>query len=154
MPSAHLEKVFDPIQLRRIALQTELLRLQRQADIVVARGLSGTIVAAAMSTLFGTPFAIVRKLEETSHGRSLEVIDTDDNFRTIRYSNWVIVDDLISSGATVQAIMDRIARHPDIFQGECTGIILYHNTNTIEDTYSIDDGRTFPLFYIGSVEDV
>lgn len=148
----HLRKAFDPFQLRRIAATTEQLRVEYDAEIVLARGLSGTLVAAAMSTLFSTPFAVVRKEHENSHGRLLEVVDYDEaKAKSKEYRNWIIVDDLISSGSTVEAIFKAVEVFPSLFKGECVGMVLYHRETAEGDersSHTLDDGRRFPVFNI------
>jgi adenine/guanine phosphoribosyltransferase-like PRPP-binding protein len=84
MPSSHLRKVFDPETLRRVARESERLRVEHGADIVVVRGLSGTLAASAMNAMFGTPFAVVRKQNEISHGYPVELVDYVDDSLTPR----------------------------------------------------------------------
>jgi adenine/guanine phosphoribosyltransferase-like PRPP-binding protein len=156
MTASYLRKVFDPKQLRRIATETELIRKDVGADIVVARGLSGTLAATAMGTLFGTSFAIIRKSDENNNGRSVEVVEDDhydedtNTFITKKYKNWIIVDDLICSGGTIKAIAKAVANRPGIFTGKCKGIVLYNpeDGDDISRHHRIEDGLV-PVFQIG-----
>lgn len=154
MPSSHLRKVFDPVSLRKIAAAVEHKRKKLRADIVVARGLSGVIVATAMGTLFDTPFAIVRKSNEMSHGRSIEVVDNENSdngcWTQKCYKDWIIVDDLVASGATVEAILDAIRSQRSTFTGVCRGIVLY-NEDEAEQRTNVFNGELHDIYHIGSI---
>lgn len=140
MASCYLNNVFNPCRLRRIAIEAEVIREREKAEIVVVRGLSGVLVATAMSTLFGTPFAVVRKDTESSHGEPLELGD-----RLGKFKNWIIVDDLISSGKTIEQIADRV-RYCWSISGKCKGIILYHDRSAGE-TWEVLEKKV-PIFCI------
>lgn len=149
MPSSHLRKVFDPEKVKKIAAETERLRIEYGADIVCVRGLSGTLAASAMNTLFGTPFAVVRKPDEKSHGRPVEFVDEwDVDVRS--YDHWIIVDDLIASGRTVREIRQAIGGYtPCSIRGRCQAIVLYHESGYDNRTeFDLGDGYIVPVIYI------
>lgn len=143
MASYYLNNVFNPFRLRRIAIEAEVIREREKAEIVVVRGLSGVLVATAMSTLFGTPFAVVRKDTESSHGEPLELSD-----RLGKFKNWIIVDDLISSGKTIEQIADRVRVYQCCWSisGKCKGIILYRDSRSGA-TWEVL-GKKVPIFCI------
>lgn len=152
MPSPHLKHVFDPESLRKIATETERLRVELGAGIMAVRGLSGTLVASAMNVMFGTPFAVARKPNELSHGSAVELVDyyyDSEGFHDRRYENWLIVDDLIASGRTVREIYREVAVRDNIIRGECKGIVLYHSDYGRSFTMVVDAGPVVPVFYIG-----
>lgn len=146
MPSYHLRKVFNPETLRRVAAESERLRIELGADIVCVRGLSGTLAASAMCSTYGTPFAVVRKDNEISHGRTVEVVDYDDNGDR-QYHDWIIVDDLIASGHTVKMITAGVIAYDDTILGRCKGIVLYHALDDAEERDM--GGYSVPVINIG-----
>lgn len=75
-----------------------LLRLN--ADHIIVTGLSGVIFAAAFNQYCGFPYVVVRK-EDGSH--SCKTVEG----ASIKYQRGVIVDDLISTGKTVQTIVKK-----------------------------------------------
>lgn len=125
----------------------ERRRIVLGADLVVVRGLSGIMVATAMSLLHKTPIAVVRKPTELSHGNSIEMVEYGAN--PIEYNKWMIVDDLIDSGKTVKEIHDAIIGR-DSVHGECVGIALYYDDEASVGTHTIDN-RAIPKFHIGSL---
>lgn len=157
MPVSHLRKPFDPVQLRKIAIAMELRRRELGADLVVVRGLSGTLVASAMNVLFETPIAIVRKPNEQSHGWAVELIEERpvDNYwgyEAVKYNDWIIIDDLISSGRTVNSIIEAVDEHKKTtVLGLCVGILLYHNDEKEEDMHHYNEELAIPVFQIGKV---
>ena len=155
MSSQHLRKPFNPVQLRKIAAEMEHRRKDSGADVVVVRGLSGILLASAMSTLFDTPIAVVRKPNEQSHGYEIEVVDEEelDDYRTQSktYGNWVIVDDLVASGTTVRSILEAVKRQNATFTGQCVGILLYNSDYESRDTWYYDSVRSIPMVQIGAV---
>lgn len=160
MPSSHLVAVFEPTTLRRIAAMTEIKRRTLGADIVVVRGLSGILVASAMSTMFNTPFAVVRKDAEMNHGRRVEIVEEkEDNgdYRAIEYKSWVIIDDLICSGRTVNTILSTIYNRRCTILGSCVGIILYYRGIPATSTYRYrperGDEQVIPVYELGDLSD-
>lgn len=153
MASSHLRKVFDPATLRIIAAETERLRVEHGAAIVVVRGLSGTLVASAMSAMFGTPFAVARKSNEVSHGSAVEVVAYSEAGEQKEYQDWIIVDDLIASGTTVKAIREAVDNYaPSTIQGRCVGIVLYHWRGDRPEQ-DLGGGYSVPVFPIGQTVD-
>ena len=158
MASGYLKKAFDPVLLRRIALETYLVMQQVEAEVVIARGLSGIVVATAMGTLFNAPFAIVRKPDESTHSTngSLEVhTDRVGSYSERIYDDYIIVDDLISTGATMKAIA-AAAKSSSTIDGRCVGIALYGNQysgTSSKGTWEIN-GKQVRIFNVGNVEDV
>lgn len=75
-----------------------LLRLN--ADHIIVTGLSGVIFAVAFNQYCGFPYVVVRKDDGT---HSDEIVEG----ASIKYQRGVIVDDLISTGKTVQTIVKR-----------------------------------------------
>lgn len=101
--------------IQRAILKVKVLREQIQFDAIAFRGSSGAALAYPLSAALEIPLVYVRKPEERSHGRPQEGANTD--VRT-----YVIADDFISSGRTVQAIIETLR------PARCVGILLYEHT--------------------------
>lgn len=95
------------------------------AHTIAVRGTSGLSVAyelRALAMQLGDeilPFAMVRK-DESHHGGPIESL----NFNRMRIGSYIILDDFIASGATVNAIMAKMEymRGPSV---QCKAIVLY-----------------------------
>jgi phosphoribosylpyrophosphate synthetase len=83
-------------------------------DTVVFRGFSGAIVGPAVALRLGKPWALVRKVGDSSHS-----LNTVEGYVS---SEYVIIDDFIDSGETVNKI---VSTFPD---GLCAGVYLYNFT--------------------------
>lgn len=151
MAASYLKKAFDPVLMRRIALETYRVMREVEAEVVVVRGLSGIVVATAMAALFNTPFAVVRKDKESSHSTNGFEVNTDrSDFSDRIYDDWMIVDDLIATGATLRAIAESIKESLTI-EGRCKGIALYANgdSSTSERKFWKINGYDAPIFDVG-----
>jgi hypothetical protein len=117
--SQYAAQLYDPRTLREtMERATEAARKIRTTipfDAIAFRGSSGAALAYPISAALEVPAVYVRKPTESSHGRSIEGPSTE-------VSRYLIVDDMISSGATVRAVM--AALHP----AECVAILLYADT--------------------------
>ncbi len=93
------------------------------ARFVVVRGISGAAMGGLVSALSGLVLVIVRKPDDNAHSKiSVQTVSLFGS--TIDDGHYVIVDDLIDSGATIDAIVK-------VLRGEsaktvCDGIFLYH----------------------------
>ena len=80
-------------------------------DIIVFRGFSGAIVGSALALQLRKPWALVRKPGDSTHSGRLVEGDVEGDY--------IIVDDFIDSGVTVNEIID-VCR-----KGNCIGVYLY-----------------------------
>ncbi len=87
-------------------------------DSIAATGLSGIVFAAALSVKIGKPAIYVRKLE-TPHTHSSRTVEGPDSI----YS-FVIVDDFVSTGATVRRIVGAVAGQYGE-SAKCVGVYAY-----------------------------
>lgn len=111
----HLHKP-DELLVAAKWVKTELARRAPDAQAIVARGMSGVVVASVASALTGLPLVIVRKPEDKHH--SCAEVQGPNNFT----GPYIVVDDFIASGETMHAIMDA-CNAADC--GQCVGIFLY-----------------------------
>jgi orotate phosphoribosyltransferase-like protein len=69
---------------------------------VAVSGTSGLVPAAALSAAYGIQVVYSRKYKENSHGSEVE------GAHYLRESPYVIIDDFISSGATIKRIIGNL----------------------------------------------
>lgn len=160
MVSEYLKNAFIPEELERIANSVYRVVKETNSELIVARGISGTIVVSAVAAIHKIPFAIVRKPNESSHSYE-EVELTDKVLRSVYtnaidyttyHTNWLIVDDLISTGATVRIIAKAIVDEQEVngdIAGKCTGIVLYAEHRARRDVYKLPAlGYDVPIFKV------
>jgi len=121
--SSYLSGLIEPKTLKLIVdtivgKMTEDLVQGLAFDAIAVRGTSGTVVGGALSLATGLPLVIVRKPGDGTH--SSYQIECDDSFK-----RYVIIDDLISSGATMQHIVNAINDAPFQNQGRKSLVKVY-----------------------------
>lgn len=148
----HLQGIFTPGAIEKIAgvcAQTISERFPT-ADAIACTGLSGLLIAPTVATLLGSELMVVRKASETSHSCH----DVEGYRRPCHY---VLLDDLIDSGATAKYVFDTIAenrrgQHP-------LGIVLYRGTwafGLTNEEYVEWNGRRVRAYYtprIAAIDD-
>jgi orotate phosphoribosyltransferase-like protein len=83
-------------------------------DTIVVRGMSGVSMAFALrASGFSAQLVILRKKEDKHHGHTMSAVG-----EKLSVINYVILDDLMDSGDTVNGIKDDM-------QARCAGIFLY-----------------------------
>lgn len=127
----------------------EELRERTGSTSVVVHGNSGVSCGfAALMLTHEQDFNLVllRKDNDNSHGSPIE------GPAGHRLQKYLILDDFISSGATMNRIRDKIntlhAQVPwSLPVPECVGIVLYGYTNM--DSFSFEDGHRVPVLSRG-----
>ena len=107
-------------------------------DYIALRGSSGVSLATALAIALGKPIVIVRKPGESSHGT--DVVFPEGPFLTDgRY--YIIVDDFISTGATVAAIVERLTQSQLTLVGVfCYGIEGSQYRSIRDAKHDLDEG--------------
>jgi adenine/guanine phosphoribosyltransferase-like PRPP-binding protein len=82
---------------------------------IAVSGMSGAVVGAVVSTLLNMSLIIIRKNGEQRHSEYVRQGPHDAAHKT-----YIIIDDLIDSGKTVDYILNINEEHM------CAGIFLYH----------------------------
>lgn len=119
----------------REEIRNEVKRLlaNKNIDLFVGTGISGSIGAPLVADTMDKFFAIVRKPGVSSHS-SEEVEGSIRNGE-----RWAIVDDFIDSGATLARIFEAVSRYiSDQFydnETEFVGAYLYENEQFMEAEY-------------------
>ena len=114
--SGYAAQLYNPVALRATLVEAiagaRKILAAHPFDAIAFRGSSGAALAFPLSAALGIPALYVRKPSESSHGRSIEGPDGD-------VARYLIVDDLVASGATVSAVMDALK------PATCAAILLY-----------------------------
>ena len=132
MPSEYIEGGLDLAKRRYVI--TRLIKEIRKSgikfDAIVFRGMSGALVAPSVADKMRKPLVVCRKSD--NHHSSYSVEYTEKWFQ-----NYIIIDDLISSGLTILTILKMIddewetaneeASGVEIARPKCVGIFLYHS---------------------------
>lgn len=105
---------------------SELARYAPTAQAIVARGMSGVVVASVASALSGKPLIIIRKPEDKHHAYNR--VQGPYGF----HGPYVVVDDFSESGSTLKEILSACATAD---AGECVGIFLYAEYTTYPNGY-------------------
>jgi hypothetical protein len=119
---------YNPESLRdtakRIAAVLPQLMQHTGAQAVAVTGKSGLSLAFATLMLVDFPLIVVRKRGENTHGSSIE------GTPGVSVQNYLILDDFVASGATVQTIVTDLARYgvmqsPTYTPPKCVGVLQY-----------------------------
>lgn len=106
--------MYLPEERRRVidALVLAVLKLPH-VDFIVGCGASGSTIGCAVAYELDLPLAIVRKDGESCHSRYHKV--QGDNLMS---GDYVVIDDLIDTGRTVQHIVDALDEDSDLVREE------------------------------------
>ncbi len=119
-------------KLQSCAKKINKLKIKHSIDALAYTGSSGAAAAYVLGTALDLPVVYVRKKDENSHGKRVEA-NTDEPIK-----NYLIIDDFISSGTTVENIVSGIEKHArdyGVKAPTCVGVFLYQSTNDIKWTY-------------------
>ncbi len=99
----------------------QLAQVVPDFDAIAIRGMSGAVFGAPLAHVLGVNLVVVRKKED-GHAHSINDIE---GLRSV--SKYLIVDDFIASGSTVQAIHNGITAACEYMRQECkcVGIFTY-----------------------------
>lgn len=136
---SHTQQVFDPRSFKKLVTNTAkalgILGKTLKFNCLAATGNSGNLLAGALSYKLGLPLLIVRKSGDECHD-DLKV----NGFRPDEAVRYLIIDDLVSSGATVRRIMEQIEkagqreRADETYRfapvPECAGVLLYDSNQS------------------------
>lgn len=117
--AAHLTAFLQPSKLGKRIRQCAAALEKYEFDTIAVRGVSGLLLGPGVAMVMGKSLIVVRKHEEDRH--SPHICEGDRG--TKRY---VIVDDFMDTGATVEAIIHDVKkwqqeRGSEV--GECIGVL-------------------------------
>lgn len=120
--SSWLTACVDPATMRLVvkkigdAILEDMVRGVK-IDAIAVRGVSGAVIGGALSVSVGLPLVIVRKPNDGTH--SCYSVEYGEDF-----SAYAFVDDLISSGSTLDIVRSEIKRECD---ADMSSIYLYRD---------------------------
>lgn len=122
--SDYLNKVYNAKTLASItskmSVQMKKLHKELKFDAIAFSGFSGSSIAFPVSVVTGLPLLAVRKdTDDSHHKRGYGVLEG-----AIDAKSYVILDDFISGGSTMERIISRIEEHNS--EAECKGIVLWN----------------------------
>lgn len=106
MSCSYLSKALDCTHRKDVIARTiaAVKNWQPFPDAIACRGTSGLLIAPSVADAFGLPLIVVRKPNDGSHSSSIiEAPNMPDSF------NYVVIDDLISTGNTIKTIEREIS---------------------------------------------
>lgn len=96
---------------------------KHEFDSIAVRGLSGATMGGVLSYLSKKDLVVLRKNSDFSP-HSLSTVELEN-----KPNKFIIVDDLISSGNTIQIINNELQYYPD--NPKCVAIFLYEDNGTL-----------------------
>lgn len=149
--SGYLTEIYDvPIKYRRLVkrISKRLITLRKKTkfEAIAFRGSSGAALAYPISVELGIPLIHIRKVDEDSHGQAVE---SSNNIK-----NYIIIDDVICSGSTMNAIIEAMKIQESRVDGifvtpKCIGIVLYSSRKYGRPTF-YDDDKKIRIHYWGT----
>lgn len=124
--SPYLGQVLTGKNIMKISKEIvkQLRPIKKTFDAIAIRGFSGALIGPTVAGLLNKDLVIVRKMTESSHSmRSIEGYVSDN----LKY---IIVDDFISSGNTIEQIKQSIGLK--MKDAKLVGIVVY-NQNFLSD---------------------
>lgn len=139
--SSHTGVVLNPKTLAEIGevFRNRIVQEKIEFDAIAFRGNSGAIIAGYLSVLLEKPLIMVRKEMAISNRKVESLIDP----RFVNNVRYIIVDDLISSGDTVNDIIDTVTQFYDVTK--LVGIFLYRSYSGGYYTHHNKDNN-YPIF--------
>src|SRR5574337_120294 len=132
--TVYLRTIFDPelfpLTIQKTLEKCQALKKEYDFDSIAFCGISGAAMAFVIAHQMNLPLVCVRKKGESSHYVSQGFTNgrlCEGNIGTRKY---IIVDDVISSGNTVNYIMDSIEKDCD--NAKCMAMVMYaaHGENS------------------------
>lgn len=146
-----LKTLFDPEDLtsvcNNIANEINHDKLLMSIDAIAITGISGAVLGGAISFLTGIPLIVIRKDDKTHSGYDVEYSDELNRLNTLHY---IIIDDLIATGATIQKIQEKINKRIGV--NELVKIYLYHDSASKASFTMENLDINCPIFAIGDQE--
>jgi orotate phosphoribosyltransferase-like protein len=114
--ASHLDPLINvdllKVTVRNVIKAIKLLELENKFDAIAFRGLSGSLIAPVVALKLGKTLLAVRKGEECHSSRQVE--------GDLGADRYIIIDDFVSSGETVNKIRKAIIRRVKDFKARCT----------------------------------
>lgn len=131
--SSYHEKTFRPRSLKatvnRVIKKLEKLRQEIKFDAIAFRGISGSSIAYPVSAIAGYHLIEVRRAPGLRNGKGNSHHGSTIEGSSRKIKRYIILDDFISSGKTVEEIAETItkefSRGAKADQPQCVAIVIY-----------------------------
>ena len=133
--TTYMGQVYNPVEFEETVNKSiataDKLKEQFGFDTIAFSGMSGAAMAYILAHWMDMPLLCVRRKEDGSHRRSLLPNQLlEGNFGVRKY---LIVDDFIDTGSTVNYIIESIAR--EIPTAKCVSMLMYAGSGTVPYNY-------------------
>lgn len=138
----YLEEVFYEHKrnqvLFKIIKDLKVLKEEGKVNCIVAQGNSSLVLSSIVSFLIDLPLVIVRKSSENCH--SSNYLEYPDNLGP--NFNYVFIDDLISSGATIEHVNNVLTKESEDSFGKVTLVKIYlYHSGDLDRVYALLDKK-------------
>jgi adenine/guanine phosphoribosyltransferase-like PRPP-binding protein len=158
--TSHLYRTLDPFYHKMLVDKTVELINNRvikgvaiETKAIVFTGMSGAALAYPVSYLTGIPLICVRKAGIKTH--STHWVESGSAVRDALFEgkpiSYIILDDLIDSGASVKRIQRYMRKETPM---KCQGIVVYNDPHGYyhKDAYFIDMGNKLPVYRVPALD--
>jgi len=133
--SHYLHCLFDPTRMKEISdwAAKEINKIKDKIKAIAVRGVSGMVMGGIISEKTGIPLTIVRKSHDGSHAQAERYGLRGDTVEGMHEGDYLIIDDFIASGETINRIVNAITLTDYDNIGmvhqnrKCFGVMLYRN---------------------------
>jgi len=134
--SSHIEAILDPDERLHTLRWISGKLAGIDCDTIAVCGASGMLAVSVVDERPDVDVILVRKKEDSTHSK-LPV-------EGVRGREYVIIDDLVSSGDTITHIVDSIKEFSP--HSQCVGVLLYHPSRRNSPTYNVYTGESLTSF--------
>lgn len=143
--SSHLDSILDPKRSKLIVKNLSYLIKNSKIDFdyIAVSGYSGSLIAVPISIDFNKRIVVVRKENESRNSAydvEMTVIDACESYK------YIIVDDLIFSGKTINHIVNTISLETRD-KHKCVGIFIQEHPRM--KTFITTNDDKIPVFNLG-----
>lgn len=124
--TSYLQSIFEidlfSSTVNTTVIAAEAIKKKHNFDTIAFSGMSGAMMAPILSHWLNVPMLCIRKFDDVSHYTLGHLSPLEGHIDTRRY---MIVDDFISTGNTINRIITSISRETP--SAQCVAILMYAN---------------------------
>jgi adenine/guanine phosphoribosyltransferase-like PRPP-binding protein len=143
--TVYLHRVFTPTKykylINKAAIAIKELKRKQQVDLIAFTGVSGAALAFPLAYKLNMPILCIRKDGDKNHSNE----EIEGNIPNNHPINYIIIDDCIYSGATIDRIKKQIKDSGLLRKAKLKAIFLYSKEYKYRYNYIYD--KT-PIIYL------